>query len=146
VTAKRILAQAPHLLSEAEFSGLVVEVARFGGWTHRYHTFSSKRSTQGFPDWFFFRPSSVKRDEDQPSAEILIVELKTEVGKLSEKQQSWIEALQLYEEAVGVFYGAGDPYDESTYWRPFRVRVWRPSDWDEIVETLTGKRPREEAA
>lgn len=45
----------------------------------------------------------------------LFVELKRENGKLGLKQEEWIETL-----------GAAG----------FPVRVWRPSDWDEIEQTL----------
>jgi hypothetical protein len=45
----------------------------------------------------------------------LFVELKRENGKLGPKQAEWIETL----DAAG-----------------FPVRVWRPSDWDEIEQTL----------
>lgn len=46
---------------------------------------------------------------------LLFAELKSERGRLSAAQREWREALGM----AGV-----------------RVRVWRPSDWDEIVEVL----------
>jgi hypothetical protein len=149
VSAKRILAHDPSLLSEAEWSGLVVECARLGGWTLRYHTFVSRRSAHGFPDWFFWHPGVTRHSDDgylQPM--ILVAELKTEAGRVSEKQQAWLDALRLSEEAAGYFYtaahGAGKAnYDDPhTYWYPFRVRLWRPSNWDDVVETLTRKKPK----
>ena len=121
----RALAEArPDLLTEAQLSGLVVEIARLGGWKLRYHTFTSRRSAHGFPDWVFVHPARQR---------ILFAELKSEKGKLTGEQQEWIAGLELI---PGV-----------------EVHVWRPSDWPSIVETLTGRRPvnkirpgREEAA
>ena len=46
---------------------------------------------------------------------ILIVELKSEKGKVKPAQEEWLSALK--------------KASISTY-------VWRPSDWDEIVEIL----------
>lgn len=120
MSAKQILAQAPDLLTESQFSGLVVEVARLGGWTRRYHSFYSRRSPFGFPDWVFVK-----------DGRLLFAELKSESGKLSDEQRAWIDALQMVALAApGVV----------------EVHVWQPHDWDSIVETLTGRKPREEAA
>lgn len=114
-SAKRLIAANPSLLSEAELSGLVSELARLGGWTCRYHTLRSKGSASGFPDWVFVK-----------GERLLFVELKSETGLLSMKQLDWLEGLRA---VPGV-----------------EVHVWRPSDYDAIVETLTGKKPIEAAA
>lgn len=71
-----------------------------------YHTFDSRRSEPGFPDLVLARVG-----EFQP----LFVELKSEKGRLSEAQVKWRETLML---------GGGG------------YRLWRPSDWEEIEETL----------
>lgn len=102
----------PDLLTEAQLSGLVVELARLGGWQLRYHTFTSRRSAHGFPDWVMVHPAK---------ARIAFVELKSEKGRLTDEQSEWIAGL-------GMIPGV-------------EAYVWRPSDWNEIVETLTGKRP-----
>lgn len=47
---------------------------------------------------------------------VIFAELKSETGQVSEDQQAWIDDLR----------ASGQ-----------RVFVWRPSDWDEIVEELT---------
>jgi hypothetical protein len=112
--SKRLLARDPSLISEADLSSLIVEVARLGGW-RRYHTFSSKRSAHGYPDWTFVK-----------GERLLFVELKSETGKLRDDQAEWLDALA---QVAGV----------ETY-------VWRPSDWDELVEVLTGRKPVEAAA
>ena len=67
------------------------------GWLH-YHTHNSRRSELGFPD------SVMARGE-----RIVIAELKTERGKLSPHQESWLAALRL---VPGV-----------------EVYVWRPEAW-----------------
>jgi VRR-NUC domain len=112
VTARRLLERDPSLLTEAELSSLVAELARLGGWRLRYHTLRSKGSASGFPDWVFVHPAKGR---------VLFVELKSEKGRLSDRQNEWIVGL------MGI--------------ASVEVCVWRPSDWDEIVETLTGRRP-----
>lgn len=122
MTAKNLLAVRPDLLTEAELSGLVAEVARIGGWTLRYHTLRPKGSGHGFPDWVFVHPGKGR---------ILFVELKSEKGRLTDTQKTWqaglIQATELIHDVVDVV-------------------VWRPSDWDEIVWTLTGRKPINKAA
>ncbi|MDQ5821310.1 MAG: VRR-NUC domain-containing protein [Actinomycetota bacterium] len=112
--AHKLLAARPDLLTEAEFSSLIVDVARLAGW-RKYHTHNSRRSSFGFPDWIL-----VKDDR------MLAVELKTEKGKVKPDQQAWLDAL------------ARVPGVDSF--------VWRPSDWDQVVETLTGRKPSRKAA
>jgi hypothetical protein len=51
---------------------------------------------------------------------LVFAELKKEKGRLSKDQEVWLKALEPFHEACGV---------ES--W------LWRPSDWDTIVELLT---------
>ncbi len=119
MTAKTLLAAHPSLLSEAQLSSLVVETARLGGWSLRYHTLRSKGSPSGFPDWVLLRPGR-----------LLFVELKSESGKVRPEQQRWLDALEEFA------YG---------FCMHVEVHVWRPSDWSEIAETLTGREPREEA-
>jgi hypothetical protein len=68
-------------LTEAQFSAQVVELARLFGWTHIYHTWRSKHSAAGFPDYVLVRER------------VVFCELKTERGKLSDAQRDWLEAL-----------------------------------------------------
>lgn len=111
MTAKQLLARDPGLLSEAEFSSLVADVARLAGFK-AYHTFTSRRSQSGYPDWTFVK-----------DGRLIFVELKTEVGKVRPDQAEWLDALS---DVPGV-----------------EVYLWRPSDWTEIVNVLTGRRPRD---
>ena len=50
----------------------------------------------------------------------LLAELKTETGRVKPEQEQWLAWLT----AAGV-----------------DARLWRPSDWDEVVATLTGAKP-----
>jgi hypothetical protein len=122
MTPKTLLARDPALLSESQWSGLVLELARLGGWSLRYHTWTSKRSSFGFPDWVLCKPPR-----------LVFAELKAEAGKLSDDQEAWLAGLREVEHATR---GLVQAY------------VWRPSDYPEVVEILTGRRPasREEQA
>lgn len=119
MSAKRLLLQRPDLLRENEFSTLVRDVARLAGW-RGYHTYDSRRSNHGFPDWVFVR-----------NGRIVFAELKAENGRVSDAQREWLDELEKAE-------GMTDPHG---YRGGVEVHLWRPSDWDAIVETLTGRRP-----
>lgn len=109
VKLRQLAAERPDLMTEAQLSTLVVELARLGGWTHRYHTFISKRSSYGFPDWIFVK-----------NGRLIAAELKSDTGTVKPEQRAWLDALS---EVPGV-----------------EVYLWRPSDLDEIAETLTGRK------
>lgn len=74
-------------LSEKEWSDQLIAnrgnpgLARTLGWTACYHVLRSKGSDPGFPDWL------IARDR------IILLELKTEHGKLSTNQKLWQQAL-----------------------------------------------------
>jgi hypothetical protein len=85
----------------------VLELARICGWSLRYHTYDSRRSEPGYPDLTLCRPSDGR---------LLIAELKTLSGDLSDGQRAWVEGLATV--------------------RHFNVRVWRPSDWDDLARIL----------
>jgi hypothetical protein len=139
VSAKTLLAADPSLLTEAQLSGLVVELARIGGWK-RYHTFDSRRSNHGFPDWVFVK-----------GPRLLFVELKSEVGKLRDEQVEWLDALRVVGQRVVDVVGMLRDAVSGNVLEPFvdepsvEVHVWRPSDWELIVKTLTGRELRKEA-
>lgn len=105
--AGRLLEKDPTLLTEKDLQSLVIDLARLYKWK-TYHTFDSRRSASGFPDLVMVHPVRG----------VIFVELKREDGKVSAKQQEWIDALRV---ALQLAF------------------VWRPSSWPEIVRVLTGQ-------
>ena len=72
-------------VSEREFQQQFIALASLLGWTLRYHTYDSRRSREGFPDWVLV---------NRRLARVLFVELKTDTGKLTPKQAEWIATLK----------------------------------------------------
>lgn len=81
-------------------------LARLLGW-RVFHPFNSRRSEPGWPDLSLVKPPR-----------IVFVEVKTDTGRLSAAQRTWLAALQQVEQVA--------------------VRVWRPGDWPEIEALLKG--------
>lgn len=73
-------------MTEKEFQRSVDELAKALGFELRYHTFDSRRSAKGFPDLVL-----VSTDR----ARVVLLELKSEIGKLTFEQRFWLEALTL---------------------------------------------------
>jgi hypothetical protein len=95
----------PRTVSEKMLQQAVYDCARRLDWM-AYHVFFAQRSTPGFPDLILLRPPR-----------LIVVELKTEKGRLSPNQLEWLEQ---FLEIDGV----------ETY-------VWRPTDWlDGTVEAI----------
>jgi len=101
-------------ISEAQFQRTVIELAERFRWKVA-HFHDSRRQVKpgvwigdsqaaGWPDLVLVR-----------ARQLLVVELKTEDGKLTEAQKEWIRVLR--------YAGA-------------ECHVWRPSDWDEIEARL----------
>ncbi|MGP5219417.1 VRR-NUC domain-containing protein [Arthrobacter rhombi] len=84
--------------SEKEFQQQVVDAAKRLGWL-AYHTHDSRRSEPGFPDLVLVHP--VK-------GLVMFRELKTQKGRTSTAQDTWIKALR----------AAGQ-----------NVSIWRPADY-----------------
>ncbi len=93
-------------IPEKMFLQQVIDLAHLTGWLC-YHTHDSRRSCPGFPDLALCHPGRHL---------YLLAELKSERGRLSPAQQSWIDALR--EASI-------------------EVHVWRPADFDVIVTRLT---------
>ena len=74
----------PWTPTEAEFTRLVLQVARAKGWSRRYHTHDSRRSSRGFPDWVMVNVAQKR---------ILFLELKGYAGTASDEQRAWLEDL-----------------------------------------------------
>ncbi len=90
-------------MTEAELLAAVVDLAHLRMWM-TYHSFDSRHSAAGFPDICAVR-----------GHRLLFAELKSQRGRLTADQRTWLEALALT--------GA------ETY-------LWRPSDFEQIEETL----------
>ena len=100
--------------NEKEFMEAVIDLAKQCGWLV-FHPYDNRRSEPGFPDLTLVRDKM-----------LIMAELKTERGKVSQPQQEWGDALS---QVLGVEY-----------------RLWRPSDLPEIEAMLTydGYAKREE--
>lgn len=94
-------------ISERDFQSLVVDLAKMRGWLV-YHTHDSRRSDPGFPDLVMSRGSR-----------LILAELKSMKGRLSVDQMRWHTSLSHLDDGDRII-----------------VRVWRPSDLDEIVRVL----------
>ena len=107
-------------MTEKQFQQQVSDLARLCKW-RIYHTHDSRRSNAGFPDLVMVR-----------GAMLIFAELKTDAkaSKLTPAQKEWIDALRLVEGY------AMKPFQDFTQERPISVYVWRPSNWDGIVEAL----------
>lgn len=97
--------------NEKEWQATVVEVARLHGWA-TMHQLDSRGTEAGWPDLVLLRPP-----------ELLIVELKSERGKVTQAQERWLADLS----ACGV-----------------ETSVWRPSNFDAVCTRLA-RRGREGA-
>jgi hypothetical protein len=91
-------------LSERDFQAQVIDLAQLTGWMV-YHTYDSRRCQAGYPDLALCR-----------HGEYLLVELKTDTGRVRPAQRQWIEALRS---------------------ASIECHIWRPGDWNTIVERLT---------
>jgi hypothetical protein len=94
--APRVLPE-PKKLNEKDLTRAVAQTAKDWGWL-RYHTHRSDFSPAGYPDETLIR-----------GPRLVIAELKSDNGVVSDKQREWLDAL------------AAVPGIE--------VYLWRPSDW-----------------
>lgn len=99
-------------IKEEAFRQQLRQIARMYGWSMQYHTYDSRRSDAGWPDEVFVHPEYGR---------MIFVEVKSEKGRVSGKQEVWLKALaSCGAEAV----------------------VWRPSDIAEIMDVLGPKQTR----
>jgi len=92
-------------ITEKEFTAMIKQLAATFGYSF-YHTWHSIHSAPGFPDCVLAKPGR-----------LIICELKSEIGRLTDKQREWLDVLA----AAGA----------ETY-------VFRPSQFEEIVSILRG--------
>jgi hypothetical protein len=99
---------------ERDFQQAVIDLARFMGWrvfharpalTRRGRWLTPIQGDAGFPDLVLCRPPR-----------LILAELKRVGGKISPKQQEWLDALHA---CAGV-----------------ECYLWTPSDWEAIINTL----------
>jgi hypothetical protein len=102
MTVDKVNALPP--ITERAFMKQITQLAVTLGW-RCYHTQLSKWSESGWPDLALCRPPR-----------LLLVELKSERGKVTPSQQQWLEMLRSCD--------------------PVEVFLWRPSDWQQITQTL----------
>ena len=114
--------------SEKEFQAAVIEYAHLNGWMVAHFRPGMMKSGRwvtpmigdpGFPDLVMTRYDR-----------LVFAELKSEKGRISEAQQAWRECLDKVAEA------SVDPSSWSVRDNPVEYFLWRPSDWDEIEQTL----------
>lgn len=91
-------------ITEQEWMGTVLDAARLFGWSV-YHTYDSRKSQPGFPDLILVR-----------GPRMLVIELKTERGKVRPEQVDWLARLAEVREVT--------------------VMVARPSQWDAVLAQL----------
>lgn len=97
-------------VDEKDFMAEVVKRAKALGWLV-YHTYSSRKSQPGFPDLVLLR-----------AGVMVVAELKTEKGKTTAEQDTWLEAFHNLAAVAAV--------------SNVRVFLWRPQDWPQIEEVL----------
>ena len=96
--------------TEKEFTTAVISLAQILGWrVHRNWT--ELHSPKGWPDLVLCRES-----DDGTTAELVVLEIKSERGQLTPEQQEW---LTLLGKVPGV-----------------RAQCVRPSDWDSLCSLL----------
>lgn len=91
---------------EADYQRQIVDLARYYHWRH-HQTWISIRSPAGFPDLVLVHV---------PDKRLVFIEVKSEKGKLSPEQRSWLWDLAAVAE----------------------VYVLKPSDWNLVMDVLSG--------
>lgn len=81
-------------MSEAQLQNNVLDLARVHGWLS-YHTYDSRRSQPGFPDLVLVHPVAKRT---------LFRELKSDAGRVSPAQHTWIATLRAAGQDVGTWW------------------------------------------
>lgn len=110
-----IPAALPLTISEADFQRTVIDLAVLSGWTVAH--FRPARTDRGWRTAMSGHPGAPDLILARRGV-VLLAELKRQHGRVSPQQRAWLAQL-------------GDA-----------GRLWRPSDWAEIVATLTAKTGR----
>ena len=109
-------------MTEAQFQASVIELAELQGW-RVYHVAKVKgqlRATTslGYPDLTMVR-----------GTRLIFAELKTEIGRVTDDQEKWLNDLQQVSDFVEAYAPICGP-------RGVIVTAWRPSDWPDIEQAL----------
>ena len=108
--SKKTTTNPRDLETEAQFQARVIQVARMYGWSV-YSIPDSRRATlAGYPDLTMYR---------RVDRRIVFAELKREKGRVAPVQEQVLSDLRAIAST-----GKCEVY------------VWRPSDWDRIIEVL----------
>jgi hypothetical protein len=120
------------LYSEARWQREVMGALRQFGWT-AYHTHNSKHSQSGFPDVCGYKIRGAYM-------RLLFAELKREDGKVTDAQAEWLAAFREMGDGLRAVLAFAFPPDAPIPQQLARVSVetylWRPSDWDRVLEVL----------
>ena len=101
------------VISEKLLQEKVRQAALLNGYLY-YHTFNAYRSPEGFPDCVMLNPKKRR---------LIIAELKSETGKLTDKQQEWIDGwMSVFSVSTADVYVFGP---------------LRPSNFDSLWEVLS---------
>lgn len=98
--------------SEAEFQSAVIDLAMWAGW--KVHHGRPAQTGRGWRTPIQGHPGFPDLALAHPVHGVLLVELKAQKGRVSPTQKEWAAAI----EPSGQY------------------RLWRPSDWPEIEDTL----------
>src|SRR5712691_11724692 len=101
---------------EQSFQAVVVEVARLAGW--RVAHFRAARTEAGWKTPVTADGAGWPDLVLVRPPRLVFAELKSDTGKVRPQQTEWLDVLRLLPQA--------------------ETFLWRPCDWDSIVETLTG--------
>jgi hypothetical protein len=112
-----------HSADEQSFQSAVAEVARLAGW--RVAHFRPARTARGWKTPVTADGAGWPDLVLVRPPRIAFAELKSASGEATDRQLEWLDVLRLLPQV--------------------EVYLWRPDDWNSLVETLTGTRPRNAA-
>ena len=120
----------PISLTEKQFAQQIIDLCKLFGWRY-YRTWLSVHSPAGFPDIVMVRPPR-----------LIFAELKSEIGKLSPEQEAWLDGLKECQKTITFepIVIRGEPLRGNFPLLTIpEVYLWRPNQFDEIVELLKQK-------
>ena len=109
-------------ISEKQFEAQIKDLAKIYHWKY-YHTWKSIHSPAGFPDIVMVKPPR-----------LIFAELKSEKGKITPEQEEWLSLLR----QCGSYPSSSliDDKGLTLVYQRLGVYLWRPSDFETIIEIL----------